>query len=67
MVGSLMAMRMVQGGPAPSFLNHAIVQYMCGKQEGLLATIAQVSDIEVQRKLKMVNILHIRKINSIIP
>ena len=66
MVGSLMAMSMVQGGPAPSFLNHAIMQYMCGKQ-GLLALIAQVPDIEVQQKLKMLHIFHIGKINGIIP
>ena len=56
MVGSLMAMSLAQGGPAPSFLNHAMVQYMSGKREGMLPTIAQVPDIEVQQKLKMVNI-----------
>ena len=56
MVGQLTAMSFVQGGPAPSFLNRAMVQYMSGKLEGTLATIAQVPDIEVQQKLKMVNI-----------
>lgn len=54
MAGSVMAMSLVQEGPAPSFLNHAMVQYMCGKREGIQATIAQVPDIEVQEKLKMV-------------
>lgn len=55
MAGSLMAMSVVQGGPAPAFSNHAVVQYLCGKQEDIVATIAQVPDFEVQEKLKMVH------------
>lgn len=47
MTGSLMTMSLVQGGPAPSFLNHSMVQCMCGKHEGMLATFEQVPDIEV--------------------
>ena len=30
-IGRLMAMSIVQDSPAPAFLNHAIVQYLCGQ------------------------------------
>ena len=56
MAGSLMALSLVQGGPAPSFLSDAIVQCLCGN-EYLQASIDQVPDLEVQEKLKMVHFL----------
>ena len=58
MAGSLMSL--VQGGPAPAFVNHAVVQYLCSRQEDIVATIAQVPDFEVQEKLKMLH-FHVSK------
>ena len=55
MAGSLMAMSLVQGGPAPAFLNHAVVQYLCGNKEDIVATIAQVANVNVRNKLTMVH------------
>lgn len=56
MAGSLMALSLVQGGPAPSFLSDAMVQYLCGN-EYMQASIDQVPDLEVQEKLRMVHSL----------
>ena len=53
-IGQMLAMSLVYGGPSPSFLTQAAVEFICGDLEGVSATPADVPDVAVRQTLQKV-------------
>ena len=53
-VGKVIAMVIVNGGPGPTFLSPAIVDYLFGGMTAVKATVEDVLDVNVRAKITKV-------------
>ena len=59
-IGSIVALSLVHGGPAPSFFSPAVADYIVHGVQNVRATIDDVPDEQVQQKLMKVNLYFYR-------